>query len=690
MGLGCYIAPSLPLVGAGIDALIFWSDVGHSFNERFDQHGAWRRAFAHRLERLGQWMSAHELMDAAVQERLQRLEEQVRSDKVTVAFVAEFSRGKSELINAIFFAGYGRRIMPASAGRTTMCPTELGFEGSMAPCLRLLPIETRLQAPGVAEWRLRPGSWVKLALDTDDAEQMARTLEKVSEMRRVCVDEARALGFWSEAADADNPLRDAAGMVQVPMWRHAIINLPHPLLKQGLVILDTPGLNAVGAEPGLTINLIPQAHAVVFILGADTGVTRSDLSIWRDHLGTAEDAAEARLVVLNKIDMLWDALSSPAQVQAQIERQRHTSAEMLGVPLSQVVAVSAQKGLLAKIQCDDDLLQASALPQLEVALGTGIMGRRQAILRATVASGVASLQNETRRLINIRRRDLDDQMLELRSLRGKNASVIDAMRARIELEQQEFEASAAKIQAVRVVHLKMLRELFQRLGPRGLRAQLAELSEALQPSGVKLGVRKVYGETFGRVRAAMEAAQASGGEIQAMLGGTFRQLNTEFGFSLQVPPAPPLDAYVQEVTAIEQRHLQYVGVANALRLAQKEHAQRLLHALGLRLRTVFEAAANELELWSKTATAQLDAQLRERKRSFARRMEAVNRIQQAASGLVERIAEIEEAECNLTELERRLAELTAELVQQPAANDRAAARDMAQTLPQPLAPLATA
>ncbi len=68
------------------------------------------------------------------------------------------------------------------------------------------------------------------------------------------------------------------------MWRHAIINMPHPLLKQGLVILDTPGLNAVGAEPELTVNLIPQAHAVVFILGADTGVTRSDLAIWREHL----------------------------------------------------------------------------------------------------------------------------------------------------------------------------------------------------------------------------------------------------------------------------------------------------------------------------------------------------------------------------------------------------------------------
>ena len=94
-----------------------------SFNEQFDLHGVWRREFALRLKLLAGWMKDHELLNAAVEERLRRLEFQVRSDKVMVAFVAEFSRGKSELINAIFFAGYGRRIMPASAGRTTMCPT---------------------------------------------------------------------------------------------------------------------------------------------------------------------------------------------------------------------------------------------------------------------------------------------------------------------------------------------------------------------------------------------------------------------------------------------------------------------------------------------------------------------------------------------------------------------------------------
>ncbi|MCI5067486.1 dynamin family protein [Acidovorax sp.] len=642
--------------------------MGPSFNEQFDQHGVWRREFAHQLKRLAEWMASHELMDAAVQERLQRLEDQVRSDKVMVAFVAEFSRGKSELINAIFFADYGRRIMPASAGRTTMCPTELGYDASSPPSLRLLPIETRLQMQSLAEWRVKTDRWEEIPLTVGDADQIAKALEKVSEVRKVSLDDARALGFWHDDLVDENPVPDADGLVEVPKWRHALINIPHPLLKQGLVILDTPGLNAVGAEPELTVNLIPQAHAVVFILGADTGVTRSDLSIWREHLATSVESVDARLVVLNKIDTLWDTLNSAEQVQAQLERQCRTSAEVLGIPLDRVVPVSAQKGLVAKITADDLLLESSGLPVLEEVLAKGIMGRRQSILRAAVANGVSNLRVETSRVINIRRRDLDDQMAELRSLRGKNASVIESMRHRIEQEQREFDLSTSKIQAVRAVHLKLLREVFQQLGAKALKAELSELAQTLQQKGLKLGVKKIYLQTFDSLRATLDKAQASGTEIQAMLGGTFRQLNAEFGFSLQVPAPPQLEHFIQDLNQIEQSHLQYLGMSNALKLAQPEFSERLVRALAMRLRTVYESAANDLELWSKSATAQLDAQLRERRRSFSRRIEAVDRIQQAASGLVERISEIEANEEELGQLERRLQELTAQLIALPGVN----------------------
>lgn len=636
--------------------------MGTSFNEQFDRHGIWRREFALRLKLLSEWLKDHDLLDAAVEERLRRLETQVRSDKVMVAFVAEFSRGKSELINAIFFAGYKRRIMPASAGRTTMCPTELGYDSDVPPCLRLLPIETRLQPQPLMEWRGAPEKWTRVDLDVKDPAQLAKAFEKVAEVRHVSKDEAKALGFWHDESPEDNPAMAADGTIEVPRWRHALINIAHPLLKQGLVILDTPGLNAIGAEPELTVNLIPQAHAVVFILSADTGVTKSDLSIWRDHLIKEDSDTDSRLVVLNKIDTMWDSLSTPVQVQAEIERQRATSAEVLGLRRDQVIPVSAQKGLVAKVKNDPELLEASQLPVLEEALSHGVLGQRQRILRAAVDSGIGELRVEAARAINIRRRDLAEQMIELKGLRGKNTSVIRHMRARIEQEQVDFDVSGARIHAVRSVHLKLLREVFHLLGTNNLKEEMADLTRTLRQPGIKLGVRKAYAATFERLRAGLRKAETSSAEIQSMLTGTFRQLNSEYGFSLQAPREPELARFERDLDLVERSHNQYLGVGNAFRLAQPEFADRLVRALSTRLRAVFESALGEVELWNKSAAAQLDAQLRERRRNFGRRLEAIERIQQAASGLDDRIHEIEVQGTELDALDAKLAELTAHLV----------------------------
>ena len=629
-----------------------------TFNEKFDQHGTWRREFALRLKLLAEWMKDHDLLDSAVEERLRRLETRVRADKVMVAFVGEFSRGKSELINAIFFAGYGRRIMPASAGRTTMCPTEMGYDAAVPPCLRLLPIETRLQPQALMEWRMVPEKWIRIDLDVNDPKQLSVALAKVAETLRVTQEEARSLGFWQQEAPEDNPTVDAQGLVEVPRWRHALINIAHPLLKQGLVILDTPGLNAIGAEPELTVSLIPQAHAVVFILGADTGVTKSDLAIWREHLMTDADSKSTRLVVLNKIDTLWDALSSPAQVQAQIERQQASTAEILGISVEQVIPVSAQKGLVGKVTEDAALLELSRLSQLEAALANDIMGQRQKMLGAAVASGIADLQIEAGRVINIRHCDLTEQMMELKGLQGKNSAVIKNMRSRISQEQVEFDLGGAKIHAVRSVHMKLLRDIFGVLGPVALKKEMLQLTTVLHQKGLKLGVKKAYGETFAQLRESLRQVQSLCSEIQVMLAATFRQLNAEHGFSLQAPIEPPMATYLHDLDMVERSHLQYLGIGNAFRLAQPEFADRLVRALSTRLRGIHEAALGDIELWSKSAASQLDAQLRERRRNFVRRLDAIDRIQQASGGLNDRIAEIELQGVALSQLNTKLAELT--------------------------------
>jgi hypothetical protein len=628
--------------------------VGPSLSEQLDRFGHWRKDGAAHIVGLRDWLAAHDLLDVAVQEHLQRLEGLLRSDKVCVAFVAEFSRGKSELINAVFFAHYGRRIMPAAPGRTTMCPTELGYDAALPPCLRLLPIETRAHADSLAQWRSRAASWVQLPLDVHDPDQLAHCLAHVTQMRKVPLQEAKQLGFWSEEAGAANPMCDANGLVDIPKWRHALLNMAHPLLKQGLVIVDTPGLNAVGTEPELTVNLIAQAHAVVFLLAADAGVTQSDLAIWQEHLLPCHRQGNAHLVVLNKIDTLWGSLDSGTEVQAQLLRQRAQSAQILQIDPARIVPLSAQKALVAKIESNAALLKSSGLPLFEDLLGQGILAQRQSILHSVVEQVLLQLTAQVQCAIHTRRRDMEEQMLELRSLRGKNVTVIESMRQRIQLEQQAFEASASKIMALRAVHLRLMQQAFKGLGAGSLRAQLVQLSAALEHAGLKVGVRKVYAATFDRLRGLAVHAKATAGEIQAMLSATFKTLNAEFGFSLQTPVDLQWHDFDSELASIEASYLQYLGFGYSLKLANPLFGQRMVSALGMRLRQLFESAANDLDLWSKSATSQLDAQLKERQRSFARRLEAMDRIREASSGLVERIAEMESVALQLTVVEQRL------------------------------------
>ncbi len=607
----------------------------------FDAHSAWRREQAQRLRTLADALAARDLLDAGLHERLERLQRQLQTDKVMVAFVAEFSRGKSELINAVFFAGYGRRIMPASAGRTTMCPTELGYDPELPPCLRLLPIETRLQPQSLLEWCSAPERWERIDLDVQDPEQLARAIEKVAEVQRVPVEQARALGFWHDDSPEDNPLPGADGLVEVPRWRHALINMAHPLLKQGLVVLDTPGLNAIGAEPELTVGLLPLAQAVVFVLAADAGVSKSDLAMWREHLAPAAEGVDARLVVLNKIDVLWDGLSTPAEIDGQIERQRATTAQVLGVEPAQVIAVSAQKGLVAKVRGDAALLADSRLPDLERALTDAVLQRRRDDLGGRVDAALAAVVAEIEQRWRLREREWQDQIDELDGLRGKNTAVIAQMRRRIEQEQRDFDAGGMRIQALRSVHLKLLRDLFGLLGSQSLQAGVASLAAALRQPGVKLGIRRTYTDAFARLHATLDEARRKADEVQAMLQASFRSLNAEYGFALQLPGGLDLSPFAAELRDIERSHLQYLGLTNVLRLAQAEYADRLAKAVVGRLKAVFDAASAEVESWNKAAAAQLDAQLRERRRHFARRLEAVHRIEAAAGGLDERLAELQ-------------------------------------------------
>ena len=81
----------------------------------------------------------------------------------------------------------------------------------------------------------------------------------------------------------------------------------------------------------------------------------------------------------------------------------------------------------------------------------------------------------------------------------------------------------------------------------------------------------------------------------------------------------------------------------------------------------------EVERWSKGASAQIDTQLKERRRNFSKRIEAIERIQNAAGSLDERLLELATQESTLAGLQQRLSEFTALIAQQGKPSATAAA-----------------
>jgi hypothetical protein len=196
----------------------------------------------------------------------------------------------------------------------------------------------------------------------------------------------------------------------------------------------------------------------------------------------------------------------------------------------------------------------------------------------------------------------------------------------------------------------MLKDALVGLSSDRLRDEVSQMQSEMHATILNLGAKRSFLAMCGRLRALLAAAHRKSAEIREMLAASFTKLNSEFGFSLSISSGPDLERFTAELALIERNYVQYLGLTQALRLSQPKFMEQFRRMLVSKLRVVFENASAELELWNKTASAQVDSQLRERRRGFRNRRESLERIQSAASELESRITEIETQDARLQTL----------------------------------------
>ncbi len=591
----------------------------------------WRQSTVEALAAFRRWALVHQLLDEQEATRLAHLERRLLAERLTIAFVAEYSRGKSELINALFFAEMGHRLLPAGAGRTTLCPTEIAWNPGLPPSIRLLPVDTRESERSLREYALDPSAWTEVALDPSRPESVAQACEVIGESLQVDPERAVALGFPAQPGAA----------VEIPRWRYALLNYPHPLLEAGLTLLDTPGHNGLGGEPELSVHRIPDAAAIVFMLTADTGVTRSDLALWSEHLAPVDGIQRRCYVVLNKIDGLRDGLKSEGEVLSEIDRQVRATAEALAMEPTRIFALSARQALVAKVQKDRDALLRSRLYRLEQALARGTVHERRLDHCAALRAELRPVFSEAAALLSGRLAFTRERAAELEALQARNQQLVETLARKSADERRRLEQAKATLLGLRSVHSRRADELGRLFDPNAVREAAIEARREVSSSAFSSGIAGAIDRFFRRVHGRLAAGVEVVHEARSMMASSRETFEREFGLAAGETEDFATERFRVELERLEERcerELKHPG-SFALR-GRKTLASLFFDTVALKVIHVFEIADREARTWMNGFIRPLDGQINARQEQGNSRIEGMGRIRDAETDLVESVREL--------------------------------------------------
>ena len=606
---------------------------------------------------VGRFLAEHELLDAAAGAPLDALRRAPGADKLVLAFVAEFSRGKSELINAIFFADTGRRVLPATPGRTTMCPVELRLGRRRSrPSWRCCRSTPGCDGQSLAELRTQPERLARACRWTPATPTaLAEALSEVTRTRACQRRTARGAGLLERRAPRGQPAAWTPTAGRGAGLAPCADQLPAP---------------AAQARPGGARHAGPERHRRR--ARADAGPAargarhrlRARRRHRRDEVRPGDLARPPgrrrrceRFVVLNKIDTLADPLATPTQVAGADRAPARRSAQHAGrADVERVFPLSARAGAGgARRAATPPRCSAAACRRWKQALAQ----------RAAAARSASCWRARPRATLQTLRQAAPppgrppppaaEQMLELRGLRGKSGAKVRLMLQRVDAEMRRVRAlHRAPAGAARRCTARMLQEALARAVDRhAARRGGDDAAGDGARRRCNLGARKAFAALCERLRSALAGARSAGRRDPADAAAPASASSTPSSASpSRWRRRPTLERFVDELDLIERSYGRYLGLTQAWRLASAElHGAVPAHAAVQAARGVRERAPARSSCGARPRrrrSTRSCASAAAPSRAGARRCE---RIQAAAGELEQRIAEVEQQDERLAGLQ---------------------------------------
>jgi hypothetical protein len=322
------------------------------------RHGGQVDARLERLAAIAAELDDREVADEALAERQRLLEA-----RFFAACVGQFKRGKSTVINALI----GEAVLPAGVIPVTSVVTILSYGDTATATVRLA-----------------------------NGQSQTITLGSIADF----VDERR------------NP-QNTRGAVVVE------VAFPSGILREGLCLVDTPGLGSVhAANTEATRAFVPRIDVALIVVGPDPPISGAELETVREASREAGELA----VILNKADQV-----SPDHLQEVADFTRQTLASAIHRPVEHFFATSALERLTGTVTRDWGALE-SYLRQLSTTSRERLVGhsgeRAVARLARRVTNELTLREEALRRpLVDMQDRvarlrqalvELDQALIELR------------------------------------------------------------------------------------------------------------------------------------------------------------------------------------------------------------------------------------------------------------------------------------
>jgi Dynamin family len=599
------------------------AQVVNRFESEIVRYNRWREDLSGAVNEYHDWLERTNQIDIGQSVRFYDLLESLNRGRLMIAFLAEFSRGKSELINALFFSSFKERLLPSDVGRTTMCPTEIFHDPAEEPYLKLLSVETRYRDESISQLKNMPVEWSKIRLNINDAASMRQALTSLADTKRVYALDARMMGLI--------PMFDESGLgpteediVEVPAWRYAILNYPHPLLTNGLSILDTPGLNALGLEPELTLSTLPNAQAVLFLLGIDTGVTKSDLEIWERYVKVSQPA---KIAVLNKIDLMWDELKTLPEIQTGMARMVDTTSKALNLAPEKVFTVSAQKALVGRIKHDAQMVSRSGIERLEQYLANEIIPVKRQLLAKSVSMEIGGMMTMSHQSCTQKLAANVKQVEELNSLAGKGRHLVSKLWQQVSVEKEAYNAALAEYKIQRAAFNAKRNALIDAFNPAKLDIACARSMEAINGSWTTPGLTRGMREIIRSINVEFNACSQAGEDILRLMERVYDTFHERFKFEKMEMPPLDFEASRMKLKLLVYETEQFCKDPVNIVMTEKRYmVRRFWRMLVDQSRKIFGEARADTERWLQNVPMPLETRIKDHKAHLEARLTSLGSI----------------------------------------------------------------